>query len=110
MVPKIAMDADGDIPPCSTLHDLKHAEEWDAWKQEKYGGQQKARSAVVRFHENQRRWAELDRKMREVAKTPIKALPKQPWWRRFFACFRSSQTQRPVLATVVPVADAKQLP
>jgi hypothetical protein len=51
MAPKIASDADGDIPPCSVMDSYAAAKCWDDWKQAKYGGAQKARPAVERFKE-----------------------------------------------------------
>jgi hypothetical protein len=54
MSPKISSDEDGDIAPCSVMHSYRHAKEWDDWKQEKYGGAQKAESAVEQFKE---KWA-----------------------------------------------------
>lgn len=43
-------DADGDVPPCGVLDSREMAEDWDAWKQERYRGNQKEGSLVLRYH------------------------------------------------------------
>jgi hypothetical protein len=77
MAPKIAMDADGDIPPCSVLQSKEYAERWDQWKREKYGGRQKAISTVERFCTKPR-----------LTARPIPEPPNQKGWKRFFSCLR----------------------
>jgi hypothetical protein len=49
MAPKICSDEDGDIPPCSVMDNYAAAKRWDDWKQEKYGGKQKAEPAVDKY-------------------------------------------------------------
>ena len=57
MTPKLMPDEDGDVPPCSVMHSYKSAKEWDAYKQKKYQGKQKAISVVKQFRKN--RWADF---------------------------------------------------
>ena len=49
MVPKLRMDEDGDIPPCSVIQSYNAAKAWDKEKQERYKGKQKAIPTTKRF-------------------------------------------------------------
>lgn len=111
MTPKIGMDEDGDIPPCSVMQGREYAEKWDAWKEKKYGGKQKALPTVERF---KHRWSS---KKVSVAPTvapkyivpPATTKDSKSWWLRLFSCycFRGSPVQPPALTSVQPVVDAR---
>ena len=49
MVHTLGMDEDGDYVPCSVKKSVYAAICWDAWKQKKYKGQQKAQSVYRKF-------------------------------------------------------------
>jgi hypothetical protein len=103
MAPKMGIDADGDIPPCSAMWDLEGAKAWDAFKQEKYGGAQKAGS-MVEAHKRYVERCDRSKKMveaMEAAKPPAKYIsasirripeapplpPRRTWWQRVTQCF-----------------------
>jgi hypothetical protein len=102
MAPKMGIDADGDIPPCSVKWTLEGAKAWDTFKQEKYGGAQKAGS-MVEAHKRYVERCERSKKMVEAmeAEKPhpakyisasIRRIPEPPpprsWWQRVTQCFR----------------------
>jgi hypothetical protein len=88
MAPKIGRDEDGDIPPCSVLYEKKYAERWDAIKQAKYGGKQKAEPTVKRY------WSKPKVPTYTMSTCVLKGtkfvdtshLPKPSWWKRLL-CF-----------------------
>jgi hypothetical protein len=103
MAPKIGIDADGDIPPCSAKWDLEGAKAWDAFKQEKYGGAQKAGS-MVEAHKRYVERCERSKKMVEAMEAakphtakymsvsvrvpePSPLPPRRSWWQRVTQCF-----------------------
>ncbi len=105
----MGIDADGDIPPCFAKWDLEGAKAWDAFKQETYGGAQKAPS-MVEAHKRYVERCERSKKMVEAmeaekarkGKPPekyicasIRRIPEPPslplqrtWWQRVTQCFR----------------------
>ena len=44
-------DEDGDFPPRSILRSEYAARQWDAWKQQKYNGSQRAPAALLKYYE-----------------------------------------------------------
>lgn len=81
MAPKMGPDADGDVPPCGVLDSRDMAEDWDAWKQERYRGNQKEGSLVLRYH--------TEPSSKEAVPTQTKPLP---FFQRLTNCFRRKKT------------------
>lgn len=87
MAPKLGSDEDGDIPPCSVMNSRKSAAAWDSWKQQKYGGKQKAQPTVLRFRELHE---ENEAYIIQQSKLTRKKIG---LWERYFRCW--SKTPRP---------------
>ncbi len=104
----MGIDADGDIPPCSAKWTLEGAKAWDAFKQEKYGGAQKAGSMVEahkryveRCERSKAMVAAMENEKAAKGEPPAKYLsvslqqipepsplpPRSRWWQRFMSCF-----------------------
>ena len=103
MTPKMMLDEDGDIPPCSVMWSLKEAQRWDDMKQQKYGGKQKAPSMVEAFNQSQefeKKYKHpfghdvpvLDiRNMNKENLPPLTPQLRRSWWQTLIACFKPTK-------------------
>ena len=101
MAPKMGPDEDGDIPPCNATWSLKAAQAWDNWKQEQYGGKQKAQPMVEVYKALQ---AKVDNSKGSAILHPTKGIvfqrktfiqaqpPPRPWWQRVLCGWAASNT------------------
>ncbi len=49
MTPKFGYDADGDIPPCSIMWDMKSVESWEDYKNKKHGDKRRTSCSCRHF-------------------------------------------------------------